>query len=341
MTHRLLPGMVLGRRNFGRMVAGAAATASFGLPFAARAQDVRVVRLAHHVTVDSAQHAAAEDFAARVAEYSGGAIEVQILPAAQMGGQREIIESVALGVLEMGYGESGLYANYVPQFGVVALPYLYRDFAHWEAMADGEVGASLAQSLQDQAGIRLLNWMTGGHRDTYLQTKPINTPADFQGVKIRLPEAPVFVQTFSRLGALPTPVPAPEMYTALQTGLVDAMEGTPEVGYTFKIYEVTRYLSKTRHLLNDGSFAINAAFFEGLSADEQEALSRAATEAATAQRADHFRREAQWFERLVQDSDLEVNEPDLAPFQEILGGLQDELAASSDATDLLAAIRDL
>src|SRR5690606_17310137 len=63
MTHRLLPGMVLGRRNFGRMVAGAAATASFGLPFAARAQDVRVVRLAHHVTVDSAQHAAAEDFA--------------------------------------------------------------------------------------------------------------------------------------------------------------------------------------------------------------------------------------------------------------------------------------
>jgi tripartite ATP-independent transporter DctP family solute receptor len=200
---------------------------------------------------------------------------VQILPAAQMGGQREIIESVSIGTLEMGYGESGLYANYVPPFGIIALPYSYRDFEHWTRVVDGEVGAELAGSLERQSGIRILNWMTAGYRNTFLRTKPVAKPADFRGVKIRLPEAPVFVRTFSTLGALPTPIPAPEMYSALQTGVVDAMEGSAEVGFTFKIHEVTKFLSKTRHILLDGSFAVNAAFFNEFVRAERQALTAA------------------------------------------------------------------
>ena len=255
------------RRAFNRLALGAAAAAAMPLPLSA--QGKRTIRLAHHVTTQSEQHAAAEAFAKKVAEYSGGSLAVQVLPAAQMGGQREIIESVSIGTLEMGYGESGLYANYVPQFGIIALPYLYRDFDHWTRVVDGEVGAELAGLLERQSGIRILNWMTAGYRNTFLRTKPVAKPADFRGVKIRLPEAPVFVRTFSALGALPTPIPAPEMYSALQTGVVDAMEGSAEVGFTFKIHEVTKFLSKTRHILLDGSFAVNAAFFNGLSAAEQ------------------------------------------------------------------------
>lgn len=328
----------MNRRQFGALL-GAGVIGSLAMPAIVRGQSPREIRLAHHVSLESEQQLTAEAFAAKVADYSQGRLKVTTLPAAQMGGQREIIESVSLGVLEMGYGEGGIYSAYVPQFGIIALPYLYSDFDHWQRVVDGPVGAGLAQSLEQNGNIRLLNWMTAGYRNTFLRGRPIEKPADFQGIKIRLPEAPVFVRTFSHLGASPTPIPAPEMYTALQTGVVDAMEGSLEVGFTYKIFEVTKYLSMTKHILNDGSFAINSGFFNGLSAPDQEALTRAGAEAATEQRAKHFERQQGWADRLVAESALTVNEPDLAPFQEALAPVQDEFAAQSQATELLAQIR--
>ncbi len=327
------------RRTFCQLLgAGAAALA---WPSIAGAQAKRTIRLAHHLPTASEQHLAAENFAKKVADLSGGSLAVQILPAGQAGGQREVIESVSLGTIDMGYGESGLYANYLPEFSVLALAYLYRDFDHWKKVVDGEVGATLAASLEKKSGLKVLNWMVGGYRYTFLRTRPVKEPADFKGVKIRLPEAPVFVKTFSTLGAIPTPIPAPEMYTALQTGVVDAMEGTAEVGYTFKIFQVTKFLSKTRHILMDGSFAMNASLFGKLSKAEQEALTKAAAAVAVEQRANHFAREKQWFDKLSAESSLTVNEPALAPFVAALAALQNDFAAASKATDLLDKIRKL
>lgn len=318
----------------------ASGAAAFAAP-AVLAQRARTIRLAHHVTTQSEQHAAAELFARRVGELTNGALVIQVLPAAQMGGQREIIESVSLGTLEMGYGESGLYANYTPPFGIIALPYLYRDFAHFERTVEGPVGAALARELEAKAAIRVMNWMTAGYRNTFLRTKPIQVPADFRGVKIRLPEAPVFVRTFAALGAQPTPIPAPDMYSALQTGVVDAMEGSAEVGYTFRIHEVTKYLSLTRHILLDGSFAMNAAFLAGLPKPQQEALQQAATEAGKWQRAQHFEREKVWLDRLAAAGTLQTNPVELGPFIQALGPLQDEFATAARGTDLLRQIRAL
>jgi tripartite ATP-independent transporter DctP family solute receptor len=326
------------RRNVGKLALGATLGAAMPLRFA-RGQSARTIRLAHHVTTQSEQHVAAEFIAKKIAEYSGGALAVQILPAAQMGGQREIIESVSLGTLELGYGESGLYANYLPQFGNIALPYIYRDFDHWTKVVDGDTGAGLARDLEAKSGIKIVNWMTAGYRNTFLRTKPITKPADFRGVKIRLPEAPVFVRSFAALGAQPTPIPAPEMYSALQTGVVDAMEGSAEVGYTFKIFEVTKYLSKTRHILLDGSFAINGAFFKGLPQAQQDALMKAAQEAAVAQRAAHFEREKSWLDKLAAANTLQINDADLPAFAAALATLQNEFAANARATELLEKIR--
>jgi TRAP-type transport system periplasmic protein len=320
---------------------GAAALTALAVPSLVRAQTKRTIRLAHHLPIQSEQHAAAEIFARKVAEASKGAITIQVLPAAQMGGQREIIESVSIGTLDMGFGESGLYANYVPEFGVVALPYLYRDFEHWKKTVDGEVGSSLANSLEKKANIKIVNWMVTGYRYTYLRGKPITQPADFKGVKVRLPEAPVFVKTFSTLGAIPTPIPAPEMYAALQTGVVDAMEGTAEVAYTFKIFDVTKYLSMTRHILLDGSFVISNSLFAKLTKPEQELILKAAQDAAVEQRAQHFEREKASLAKLTGEGKMQLNEPDLKPFSEALAKLQDEFATASKGTDVLAAIRKL
>lgn len=328
------------RRNALRTLSAAAAVGASGPWISARAQSPRVIRLAHHVSLQSEQQKTAETFARLLGQYTGGAIEVRVLPAAQMGGQREIIESVSLGTLEMGYGESGLYGNYVPRFGVVALPYLYRDFAHWEKVVDGPIGAGLAADLQkSRAGLRIVNWMTAGYRDTYLRTKPIARPDDFRGVKIRLPEAPLFVRTFQALGAQPTPIPAPEMYSALQTGVVDAMEGSPEVGYTFKIHEVTRYLSRTRHILLDGSFVIGNKLYDSLPKDHQAALDRAAREAAAIQRKEHFERETSWMNRFRSESKLVINDVDLKPFAEKLAPLHADFANAAKASDVVAVIK--
>jgi tripartite ATP-independent transporter DctP family solute receptor len=329
-----------GRRRALRTLSATAATGLAAGPWiGARAQSPRVIRLAHHVSLQSEQQKAAENFARLVQQYSNGAIEVRVLPAAQMGGQREIIESVSLGALEMGYGESGLYGNYVPRFGVIALPYLYRDFAHWEKVVDGPIGAGLAAELQKTAGLRIVNWMTAGYRDTYLRTKPVNRPDDFRGVKIRLPEAPLFVRTFQALGAQPTPIPAPEMYSALQTGVVDAMEGSAEVGYTFKIHEVTKFLSRTRHILLDGSFVIGNKLHESLPKDQQAAIDRAAKEAAATQRKEHFEREAGWMNRFRTESKLVINDVDQKAFAERLTPLQGDFANAAKAADVLAAIK--
>lgn len=296
------------------------------------------IRLAHHVATNSYQHRAALKFKELAEEYSGGSITVEVLPSAQMGGQREIIESVSLGTLEMGYGESGLYSNYVPEFGVLALPYLYRDLDHFEAVMTGEVGEELASRLADQAGMRIVNWINGGYRHTFLRETPIETPADFEGIKIRVPEAPVFIQTFATLGASPTPIPAPEIYTSLQTGVVDAMEGSPETGVTFKIFEVTDYLSLTRHILLDGSFVINQAFLDGLSEEERDAVLRAADEAGDAQRAGWNEVNEKWLAEL-RELGMTINEVDIAPFQKALASMQDEFAARAGATELLEKIR--
>lgn len=303
-----------------------------------KAQSVKRVRLAHHLTTESDQQRTAERFRELLVQYAGGALEVQILPAGQMGGEREIIESVSVGTLDMGYGESALYANYVKRFGILALPYLYRDAAHWAAVVTGPIGQKLTDELVKQTGIRIVNWVNAGYRDTFLRSKPVQTPADFQGVKIRVPESPVFVRTFSALGATPTPIPAPEMYTALQTGVVDAMEGSPEVGFTFKIFEVTKYLSKTEHILLDGSFIINDAFLESLSAEQQKALMLAAAEAGAEQRKAQPERDKAWFEKLVAGGMI-VNDIDRPAFQRAVASVQEGFAKSAGAETLLARIR--
>lgn len=328
--------MKLNRRT---VLAGAAAAVAVTGATASFAQG-RTLRFAHHLPTGSEQHIAAERFAARVNALTGGALTIEVLPAGQMGGQREIIESVQLGTLDMGYGESGLYANHVPAFGILSLPYLYGSEAHWARVVDGEIGATLAGELASKANIKVLNWILAGYRDTYLADKPVTTPADFAGVKIRVPESPVFIQTFSALGAQPTPVPGPEMYTALQTRLVDAMEGTPEVAVVYKIFEVTKFGSRTRHILFDGSFAINNGLFDGLPKDQQDAILQAAKEAADQQRAERAARENNWFKQLG-ELGMTLNDVDTAPFQKVLVPVQDGFADKAGATALLAQIRGL
>ncbi|UOM33252.1 TRAP transporter substrate-binding protein [Acuticoccus sp. I52.16.1] len=317
-------------------VAALLGTAMLAGPAAAQT----TIRLAHHLQENSEQHLAATRLKELVEERSNGELKMEILPAGQLGGQREIIEGVQFGTIEMGFGESGLYANYVPGFGILTLPYLYTGPEHWEAVVTGEIGQTMVDQLEEATGLVLTNWMLSGYRDTYTTDRVIETPADFEGLKIRVPESPVFIETFAALGAEPTPIPFTELYTALQSGVVAAMEGTPESGMTQRMYEVTKHLNKTRHILFDGSFVTSRMFLDSLSEENQKILMDAAAEVARMQIDEQAAREADWFEKLA-ETGIEIHDVDPAPFREVLTPVQDAFAEDAGATDALAQIREL
>lgn len=324
--------MLFSRLNLGVVALSTALIVSSG------AHAKTIIHFAHHLPDTSEQHLAATRMAELVKERSHGDLEMQVLPGGMVGGQREIIEGVQLGTLEMGYGESGLYANYVPAFGILTLPYLYTGPAHWAKVVDGEIGARLTKELEEKTGLVVINWIQAGYRDTYSVETDIHTPEDFAGLKIRVPESPVFVETFSALKAEPTPIPSPEIYTAMQTGVVSAMEGTPEVGYIQRMYEVAKHLNKTRHILFDGSFVTSRAFLDGLSDENRKIVLDAAREVATMQRKETGDREEQWFKKLA-EAGMEIHDVDPEPFRAVLTPLQDRFAEKAGATDLLADIR--
>ncbi|WP_413203357.1 TRAP transporter substrate-binding protein [Rhodospirillum sp. A1_3_36] len=326
--------MKITRRSLGLLALSA------GLALSGVAQAKTVIHLAHHLPETSEQHLAATRMAELVKERSHGELEMQVLPSGQVGGQREIIEGVQMGTIEMGYGESGLYANYVPAFGILTLPYLYTGPAHWAKVVEGDIGSSLVKELEDKTGLVVLNWIQAGYRDTYTVDKKIEKPEDFAGLKIRVPESPVFVETFSALKAEPTPIPSPEIYTAMQTGVVSAMEGTPEVGYIQRMYEVAKHLNKTRHILFDGSFVTSRTFLDSLSEENRKIILDAAKEVAALQRKETGEREAAWFEKLSA-AGMEIHEVDAAPFRAVLTPLQDRFAKDAGATEILADIRAL
>lgn len=227
--------------------------------------------LANHLSPTTVQNISFEEFIKDVDNKTNGQIKITLSPSATLGGQREIIEGVNLGTIEMGLGESAIYANYVPEFGVVTLPFMYGSADAFHRVFDGDIGKKLAGKLEETTNLKIISWLDGGVRDVYSKKKLENL-ADLKGLKIRTPESPVFISTFQAFGANPTPIPANEMYSSIQTDVVSAMEGTGEVAYTFKIHEVADYCLETGHIYTDISLTINKQLFASLPADLQATL---------------------------------------------------------------------
>lgn len=219
--------------------------------------------LAHHLAEASQQHLGFLKFADDVYEKSGGRIKITVSFGAALGSQRELIEQVNLGTIEMALGEASLLANYCEEFGLICMPFLFRDEDQYVDVATHVVGDALNEILAAQSNLRNVAWIYGGTRDVY-STKPVTCMADLKGLKIRTPESPVFVQSFEAMGANPTPVAANEMYTAIQQGVVDAMEGSLETGYTYKIYEVAKNCLQTSHILAGCDLVMNNQLYQSL-----------------------------------------------------------------------------
>ena len=268
-----------------------------------------------------------------------GTIEVKVFPASQLGQTREVIEAMRLGSGAAGTtGGPAEYASFVRRLGVLGLPFLWKSYDHAIAVLDGPVGKELDQDME-KAGFKVLSWaVSWGFRNVVTAKKEVKQPTDLKGLKIRTIPTKVFVAAINSMGANATPMNFGEIYTSLQSGVLDGFEHTAATVISFKMNEVACCIALTKHLMDPTFLVFSLAEWKKLSPAEQAALQKAATDAAKVVRQMAPQREGEALAQ-VKKLGMKVNEIDTAPLVKAAIVAQDELAKEFGAEKLLEQIR--
>ena len=222
------------------------------------------------------QHHAAVAFAKYVTEKTNGEIEVQVFPLGQLGGERSMTEQVQGGTLQMTSTTAGVLANFVPEMGIIELPFVYpnRDVAY-KVLDDKEVKDRFAKYC-DAKGFVFIGYTENEFRDLTNSKRPIKMPDDMKGLKIRVVESPMMIDTFRALGANPTPLPFPEIYNALQQKVIDGQDNPIYTSILMKFTEVNKFATITNHILTECPTIVNKAFWNSLKPEQQKIFREAA-----------------------------------------------------------------
>jgi TRAP-type transport system periplasmic protein len=250
------------------------------------AQPTLVLKFAHITPPTFPYQDGALKFKEAVEKLSGGKIEVQVYPAAQLGGERDIEEGIRLGTIHVGIG-AGALAGFAPIYNIVELPFLIRNQEHMVRVADGPAGRLLAKRIEEQSGFRVLGWWSTGDSGIQTVKAPVRTPADLKGAKIRVMENKALIESTRALGANPAPLPFPEVYTSLKQGVVDGAHLDYTALYTTKVYEAVKYVSEPgfHFLAEPRPLIMSAKYVDSLPRDVQDVLRKAAAEATAHERA--------------------------------------------------------
>ncbi len=270
------------------------------------------IKIGHGHTEQHSFHLAMEEFAEILEEMAPGAFDVTIFANSQLGSEREMQEQLTFGTLEMTV--TGVLGIYEPKLALLELPFLFRDREHVQAAQDSEAVQQLIASLPDK-GLRLIGFVENGFRNITNNVRPIEAPADVDGLKIRTPENQAQIETFRALGAQPTPMPFSELYAALRQGVVDGQENPLQNIHDGKLHEVQEHLAMTGHIYNSAYVVISEAFFQSLSPENQQAILAAADEAGTWQLNYLADKDAELLQTL-RDAGMQVTVPDKEAFRE-------------------------
>lgn len=272
-----------------------------------------VIRVGHTNAPTHHYQVGLEYFAERVAEKTDGRVEILVFPADQLGGQRQEVEGLMMGTHDMVLTSTMVLSNFEPAIGAFDLPFLFTNREHIFKVLDGEIGDEMAAKFEEQ-GIKLLAYWENGFRYITNSVRPIVVPEDLRGLKIRVPESPVFLSTFTTMGAAATPMAFGEVFSALQLGTVDGQE-TPAGHIIHKaFFEVQDYLSLTGHFYTAQPLAISKDLFDSLPADIQQAIVEAAIEARDFQRQLAVESEQTYLEQLAGHG-MTILEVDIPAFQ--------------------------
>lgn len=301
-------------------------------------QDVTVLKLAHSLDTQHPVHHAIVHMAERLEHHSGGTMRVDIYPSGQLGTERELMELLQIGSLAMTKVSSSPMEGFVPAMKIFSIPYVFRDSDHYWQVLNGDIGRELLLA-GESVRLRGLAYYDAGARSFYSVHKPVHTPADLTGMKIRVQQSPTAIDMVRAFGGSATPISWGELYTSLQQGVVDGAENNPPSFYSSKHYEVAKYFTLNEHTRVPDIMLISQYIWDNLSEQQQAWVQTAMDESVVFQRELWESSTAESLEK-VRRAGVEVIYPDKNPFQEKVLPMQDALQGTP-AFDVLQRIRNL
>lgn len=295
--------------------------------------------LAHNMSTDHPVHQGIAYFAREVEEKSSGELKVRIYPNGQLGSEKEILALIQIGAITMTKVSTLSLESFSPYFGILNLPFLFRDKPHFLGVLDSAIGQELLSSARDQR-LQGLTFYEAGARSFYA-SKPINTPEDVKGMKIRVMDNPTAIRMLELLGGKPTPMPYGEVYTALQQGVIDGAENNITALTVNRHGEVSKYYSLDQHIFAPDTLIISQGVFDALTEDEKTYLRIAAGESTFFQR-ELWNKKVLEYEKEARGK-LGVNfvYPEKLPFIKKVSILHDEYAKKGkDFKRLIQEIKD-
>lgn len=293
------------------------------LGFSGIAHGKVALKLGHAVSDQHPYHMGAERFKEIVEKETGGEVEVSLFPNNQLGtGERDLLEGLQLGVVDVYVGSTGPMGGFEKKFMLFDFPFLFKDKAQAYEVLDGEIG-TYVMGLLDKIGIKGLAWYENGFRHFTNSKRPVNTPDDVKGLKLRTMENKIHMALWRAMGADPTPMAWGEVFTALQQGTVDGQENPVPIIYVQKIYEVQKHLALTGHVFSPAMIAIAKAKFDALPEAHRAVILKAARESALYQREQITRMEEEQVAKL-KELGMEVTAPNVAPFREATKPVYDQ-----------------
>lgn len=260
-----------------------------------------------------------------VEQHTKGRVQVHIFPNSQLGAELESVEQVQMGTLEMATASIAPIVTFQEKFAVLDIPFLFADYLQAWAVLDSKTGTDLLDTLEE-TGLLGLAYMENGYRHTTNSVKPITSPADFKGLKIRTMQNPYHVENFSKLGANPTPIPFSEVYMALTQRIADGQENPIANIWDMKLIEVQKYLSLTGHIYDAMPLVTNRKWFKSLPLEDQAIIRTGATLGMNYSRFINSSRENMVIEKL-RSLGMQINELTPAAKEELRKVAQPPVAA--------------
>ena len=303
---------MLNRRTL--LVAGGAVAA--GAPWRARAAQF-TYKLGNNLPLAHPLNVRLQEAVGRIRDATKGAVEIQIFPNNQLGGDTDMLSQVRSGAIQF-LTQSGLiFSTVVPAASINGVGFAFKDYSQVWPVMDGPLGAYVRNAVSKAGLIAFEKMWDNGFRQTTTSTRPIVTPADFHGMKLRVPVSPLWTSMFQALGAAPASINFAEVYSALQTHVVDGEENPLAVINVAKLYEVQKYCSMTNHMWDGFWFLANARALNALPQDAQAIVMRHINASALAERED-VRKLNDGLAGDLQSKGMAFNTPDVAPFREAL-----------------------
>ena len=268
----------LARRDVLKLAAAGAGAATLGVAAPALAQRARTLRFGHMLAADTVYHKAIQMFADEANKLSSGKIKIEIYPASQLGTIPEMLSANKAGSLPLTMAVPAWYSNLMKPVDVFTLPYLVSSAQRLKAGLDGTLGQTIAK-LGDGAGLHVNGYWLIGSRHIVNKVRAVNKPADCAGLKLRVINSQVYIQTFRALGASTVALDPSELYVSLQQGVVDGFEYPLPDLISYKLYEVSKFLSLDAHTTDFFIITMNKALWDGMPAEDQKIIDAAMTTA--------------------------------------------------------------